>query len=275
MIKRIFLALALSFVANWAGAFPATYDPDASVYFTQLSINNCATPTAIFKAAVSNYITAEKTALNWGNQDAEYLLTTTDLCTASTNLAQPQKYKLTWSGSPTPTLQNGINGDGSTIVGDTGVNQSVLTRMTQNNSHLDVWQNSSNVANALGLTGTFAGLRLSGATNRVTTLTSASANSITDTGLGTGGLYFTDRTGSSTINTGANGVLQTTGGASVSGALQAANVTLCKSNTSFCPNGVNLLWVGFGGAMNSESSHCTNVKNMLVALGVTGIGATC
>jgi hypothetical protein len=270
-----FLALCFAFVlaTSGAGAFPQTYDGDASSYFVQLSINGCATPTASFKAAVNAYIIAEKAALNWGNQDAQYILATTDSCTAGTNLAQPTLYKVTWSGSPSFTVQNGLNGDGATVAGDTGVNQSALTRTTQNNSHLDTWMNAANVCCALGLAAGSSGYRVNGTTNRLINLTSSSANGVTDTGAGIGGLYFADRLNSSTvINTGSNGVVQSSGATSASTALISAHVTICEVGVAaFCTNGTNLLFVGFGAPMNNEASHYTNVRNLLLALGVTGI----
>ena len=46
-----------------------------------------------------------------------------------------------------------------------------------------------------------------------------------------------------------------------------------KINTALlhAPQDRNILFVGFGAPMNSESSHYTNVRNLLLALGVTGI----
>lgn len=271
MRRVVGILLAGLLFSGTARAFPQTYDTDASVYFAQLSINGCATPTASFKAAVNAYIIAEKAALNWGNQDAEYIFATTDSCTAATNLAQPTLYQITWNGSPTFTLQNGLNGNGSTIYGDLGVNQSALTRTTQNNGHVDVWVNSAGVRRAAGLLSTQAGLDIDPQTNKLTILNSASGNGITDTGGGTAGLHFADRTVSASINTGLNGALQTTAGASVSAALNANHVVVCGVNGTTCASGINELFFGLGGAMNSESSHYTNVRNLLLALGVTGI----
>jgi hypothetical protein len=271
-VRRALLAgLSWLLLTNAAAAFPQTYDTDASVYFLQLSINGCATPSAAFKAAVNAYVIAEKTALNWGNQDAEYVFATTDSCTAATNLAQPPLYKVTWSGSPTFTLQNGLNGDGATIFGDLGVNQSSLTRITQNNAHVDVWTNSTSIRRAAGLSGTTNGLDVDTNATKTTVLTSAAAQAVTDAGGSTPGLHFADRTGSTTINTGLNGALQSNAAASTSTSLVSAHVVVCEVSATTCANGINELFFGLGGAMNNEASHYTNVRNLLLALGVTGI----
>lgn len=267
------LLAALAWLTTTVGvtAFPNTYDTDASAYFLQLSINGCATPSASFKAAVNAYVIAEKAALNWGNQDAEYIFATTNSCTAATNLAQPPLYQMTWSGSPTFTLQNGLNGDGSTIFGDIGVNQNALTRITQNNSHVDVWTNSTSVRRAAGLAGTTNGLDVDTNATKTTVLTSAAAQAVTDVGGSTPGLHFADRTGASAINTGLNGTVQSNAASSTSAALVSAHVVVCEVSATTCANGINELFFGLGGAMNSESAHYTDVRNLLLALGVTGI----
>lgn len=270
-LSSVSVAAVVASASSKAFAFPQTYDTDASVYFAQLVINGAATLTAQFKAAVNAYIIAEKAALNWGNQDAEYIFATTDIVVASTNLAQPPLYGITWTGSPTFTVQTGLNGNSSTIFGDLNVNESALTRLAQNNAHVDVWTNSSNVRRAAGLAGVLTGLQVDPQTNKVTVLTSPSGNAITDTGGGTAGLHYADRTSSSTLNTGLNGAAQTTAGASTSSAPSANHIVVCEINATTCANGINELFFGIGGPMNSESSHYTNVRNLLLALGVTGI----
>lgn len=257
-------------LTNAAFAFPQTYDTDASLYFLQLSINGCTTPTAIFKAAINQYIIAEKAALNWGNQDFEYLLATTDSCTAATNLAQPPLYKITWTGSPTFTLQTGLNGDGATIYGDIGVNQNAMTRMVLNNAHIEAWT-ATNQGVAIGLIGSNGFYRLDPVTNKLTNITAVSGAFVTDTGGGTGGLAYGDRTNSSNINTGLNGAAQSTAATSASNSLTAAHIVICRVNAAFCSSSINELFVGGGAAMNSESSHYTDVRNLLLTLGVTGI----
>lgn len=268
-MRRALLALlGWLFLTDTLVAFPNTYDTDASVYFLQLSINGCATPSASFKAAVNAYIIAEKAALNWGNQDAQYLLATTDACTAGTNLAQPTLYGVTWNGSPTFTVQNGLPGDGSTQDGDTNVNLSALTRLSQNNAHLESWV-AANKGDGLGLIGTTNGFVISAVTNKITKLNTNV--SITDTGGGTAGLHYADRVSSSTTTTGLNGVVQSNAVASTSGSPIVAHPGICIFSAVFCPAGTNELFVGFGSAMNNESAHYTDVRNLLLALGVTGI----
>jgi len=271
MRRALLVALGWLCLTGAAASFPNTYDTDASTYFLQLSINGCATPTASFKAAINIYIIAEKAALNWGNQDFQGVFATTDSCTAGTNLAQPGLYNITWSGPPTFAVQTGLNGNGSTILGDLGVNQSALTRTTQNSAHVDVWTNSANVRRAAGLAGTAAGLEVDPQTNKVTILNSSSGNGITDTGGGTAGLHFADRNSSGAITTGLNGAVQTSAGSSTSAALNANHVVVCEISATTCANGINELFFGIGGPMNSESLHYTNVRNLLLALGVTGI----
>jgi hypothetical protein len=243
-------------------------DTDAEIYFGALIANSCTPPGLKFRKAVTRYFRAEKIAGNWGSQDAQYILAVPDSCTASINLAQPTLYKITWSGSCTWTILAGLNGDGSTCVGDTGTNQSALVRWLQNSGHMETWVNSANSGNGLGLSGSSA-TRISTLTNKLTTLNSLTT--ITDTSGGTAGLHFADRTGSTAINTGLNGVLQTTAGTANSSALAANHMMLCKSIGSFCANGINELFVGFGAAMTDEAAHYRNVRTMLAGLGVGGI----
>jgi hypothetical protein len=243
-------------------------DTDAEMYFGALIANSCTPPGLKFRKAVTRFFRAEKIAGNWGSQDAQYILAVPDSCTASINLAQPTLYKITWSGSCTWTILAGLNGDGTTCVGDIGANQSALVRWVQNSGHMDVWTNSTNVTNAFGLAGT-ATTKLLPLTNKATALNSVT--SITDTNGGTAGLHFADRTGSAAVNTGLNGALQTNAGAATSIALTAAHVVVCKSNAVFCANGINELFVGFGAAMNDEAAHYRNVRTMLLGIGTGGI----
>ena len=147
----IFLAALLLCAPAQAQVSGGAYDSDAQVYFDVLVANSCTTPTPAFKLAVSHYVQAEKVAGNWNSQDAEYILATANSCTASINLAQPTLYKVTYSGSPAFTVQNGMPCDGATQVGDTDVNQSALTRETLNNGHIEAWSTSITGARALGI----------------------------------------------------------------------------------------------------------------------------
>ena len=114
----IFLAALLLCAPAQAQVAGGDYDSDAQFYFDVLAANSCIATTPAFKLAVSHYIQAEKVAGNWGNQDAEYLLATSDSCTAAINLAQPalsqsdmDRIIAHFSGA-----RRGLNGDGSTDV---------------------------------------------------------------------------------------------------------------------------------------------------------------
>lgn len=251
-----------------ASAFPQTYDPDASTYFLQLSINGCATPSANFKAAVNDYIIAEKAVLNWGGQDLAYIMATSDSCTAATNLAQPSLYKLTWAGSCVYSVANGLQGDGSTCDGDIGVNESTLTRVSLNSSHFDACTAGSSSA-VFGNTGSFGAIFLNAVTNKASRSTSSAT--LTDTGGGNAGCHYADRSDSANLTTGKNGVVQSNAVANSSSALTAQHFTICLSNATFCSNSANIFFVGVGTPLTSESSHYTNVRNLLIALGATGI----
>ena len=255
--------------ANSLKLHQGAYDSAAQRYFNSLVSNGCTTPTPDFKLAVSNYVKAEKVSGNWGNQDAEYILATADSCTASINLAQPSLYKVTWNVSPPFTVQNGLPGDIATQNGDTGVNLNALTRLSQNNSHIDAWV----AANKNAILGTLTAANpftFTNITNRTTRLTSNTV--VIDTGDGnTAGLVASDRTNSTTISTYKNGVVVSNGIANNSSALSTNHVSICSLASTFCSIGTNELFVGFGAAMNNESTHYTNVRNLLVALGVTWI----
>ena len=179
----IFLAALLLCAPAQAQVAGGDYDSDAQFYFDVLAANSCIATTPAFKLAVSHYIQAEKVAGNWGSQDAEYLLATSDSCTAAVNLAQPTLYKVTWTGACAFAVLTGLNGDGTTCFGDTGVLQSALIRYTQNNAHFDAWTNGATLGNnVLGLVGTGNGLTLNPIANKLSVLNSTAANGITDTG---------------------------------------------------------------------------------------------
>lgn len=139
--------------------------------------------------------------------------------------------------------------------------------MTQNNAHVEAWASRGS---AVGTLASLA-LRLDPSTNKVTNLNSGTA--ITDTGGGAiNALHAADRTGSSTIATYENGVVQTAAGSSTSTALASSHVTLCKTAAGNCPaSTMKMYFVGFGGAMNNEATHYANVRLLLSSIGVPGI----
>lgn len=267
----LFMPIAPAYSAgnNWAQLrLHMAFAPEATAYFNALSSNGCATPTAQFKTAVNVYINAEKAAGNWGSNDASYILATADFCTASVNLAQPNLYQITWNGPCTISVAQGLNGDSATCYGDTGVNQNALKRMSQNNARIDAWTGVSK-GQALGLVATTNPLSLNPINNAVTKLNSNTG--VTDTGGGTGGLKFAWRTNSSAVTTGINGVVQSNAVANTSITMAAAHVGICTAGTLFCSSTIGELYVSFGAPLTSESAHYTNVRNLLIALGVTGI----
>lgn len=248
--------------------FHMAYDRDAVAYFAALVANGCTTPSAAFKGAVNTYITAEKAARNWGGQDYAYITTTADQCTASVNLAQPNLYKITYSGACTFSVASGFSGDGSTCFGDTGVNVSALTRVQQNNSHVDICVGAASSANIGGVV-TNGFIVISTVANKATEIT-ANAN-ITDTGGGNAGCHYGVRTSSTVASTGKNGLVQSNGVANTSVGLASVHLALCRSSASFCSSSAKIFFAEVGQPLVSDSIHYTNIRTMLVALGATGI----
>jgi hypothetical protein len=191
---------------------------------------------------------------------------TTDACTASVNLAQPSLYKLAFTGACTYAIQTGLDGDATSCVGNVGVAQSALTKWTQNNGHMEIWQ-AANKQAGFGLIGGTP-TRLNNLTNKATQMNSSTT--ITDTAGGVAGLHYADRTSSALVNTGVNGVAQTTGGAATSAALNAGNLGICEINGNFCTSTTHILFVGFGGLMNNEAADYANVNALRVGLSGAG-----
>lgn len=245
------------------------YASDAQAYFNALSIAGCATPSVAFKQAVSTYVYAEIAAGNWGGQDFAYVTTTADQCTASVNLAQSTLYNVTYSGGCTFSVANGLNGDGATCVGSTGVTPATLMRYTQNNAHLGVCVGGTSGV-ALGVNTAPNQVLLGPSTNKSTRLNAGA--SVVDTNGGGAGCHYADRINSSTvINTGKNGVVQSSGVASASSSLSTATFTLCESNGTFCTSLAKVLFVEAGQPISNELTHYNDLRTMLIALGAQGL----
>lgn len=251
--------------------FHMAYDRDAVAYFAALVANGCTTPSASFKGVVNTYITAEKAARNWGGQDFAYITTTADSCTASVNLAQPALYKITYSGACTFSATLGLNGDSATCVGNTGINMNALTRVSQNNSHFVICFGSpgGGGAGALGLAGVAGSTFYTSATNKTTRSTSAA--SLVDTNGGGAGCHYADRTNSTQLNTGKNGIAQSVAVANASAAPDAAHLVICQQNATFCTSSIRDFFTEVGQPIPNELTHYNNLRTMLVALGATGI----
>ena len=246
------------------GQAPVTYSTEAQTYFDKLTANGCQAPSRQFKAAIDAYIVTEKASSNWTSQDAEYLLVGPDACTDAINIRQPSLYALTFNGSYTLSASVGFNTDGSTGYADTGVNQSGLVLMTQNNAHISTWSLAKGNFQ-LGLAGSSSGVQLNVGSTRTTRLTSAT--SVTDTA--TLGYNWADRTGSTTIVTGLGASTLTAAGSATSAALIAAHVLIGRVNTSSMPVNTNMVFAGFGAAMTDESAHYTHLRTLLLALGIS------
>lgn len=243
-------------------------DPDAIRYFNTLISNGCTTPSGSFETAVNNFIVSEKAVANWGNQDFSYIFATSDSCTASINLSQPLRYKITWTGACTYSVANGLNGDGSTCFGDTNVGESSYTRSSRNNSHVFGCTGSfSLIFGGVAAIGTY---KIDASTNK-TTRVSATAQ-VTDTAGGGAGCHFGDRINSSTvINTGKNGVVQSSAVSNASSAPDATHVGICVNNGGFCTSTSKTFFAEVGQVIPNESAHYTNVRTLLVSLGAQGI----
>lgn len=248
--------------------FHMSWDREALNYFNALVSNGCTTPTTAFKVAINNYITAEKAAANWGNQDFSYIFATADSCTASINLSQPSKYKITWSGACTYSIANGLNGDGATCSGDTNIGQSSYTRASRNNSHVFGCTGSTSlIFGGITTTGSY---KIDASTNKTTRI--SGNTQVTDTAGGGPGCHFGDRINSATVvTTGKNGAVQSNGIANASSAPDTTHVGICVNSGGFCNSTSKTLFAEIGQALPNESSHYTNVRTMLVALGAQGI----
>ena len=242
---------------------PVTYDAAAQAYFDRLKADGCQAPTRQAKATWNTFVVAEKASGNW-TQDAAYLLASGEACSARINVRQPSLYAVTFTGGYSLSATAGFNSDATSGYGDTGVNQSALGFMGQNNAHVGAWALAKGNFQ-LGIAGSSSGLQMSpGGATKATRLTSATA--VNDTSLP--GYNWADRTTAATIVTGNNGNVQTAAGASTSAALLASHILIGKANTSFMPVGTNLVWIEFGPAMADESAHYVHLRALLQGLGV-------
>ena len=250
--------------ANSLKLHQGAYDSAAQRYFNSLVAYGCTTPTPAFKLAVSNYVKAKKAHGNWGGDDFIYILATADSCTASVNLAQPTLYKLTWNGSCTFAVATGLTGDGSTCYGDDGVNISQLTRISRNNSHLEICQNIP-INTAFGTLGAAGVLLFTGILNKGTKITSSTT--IVDSGVSSAGCNFAWRTSSSIATTGRDGVINSNGIANASAALNPDHFSICRNSAAFCPNTSQIFLVEVGQPIVSESLEYTDESTLISALG--------
>jgi hypothetical protein len=273
-MRRFLAALLFVFAAlpayaagnDWpALEFHFAYDPDALAYFSALSSNGCAAPSGQFKNAFNNYVIGEKSNGFWGTQAMGYLFTTTDSCTAAVNIYQPVLYKVTWNGSPTFTVATGLKGDSATIDGDTNINENAIPLLAQNNSHIAIWS-AANQTNLLGQSaGTIVQFYSNGGSNNLNTRCTTSTT-VTDTGGGTAGLGYCDRTDSAHVTTGKNGIVLSNNVASTSVAPQAQHMLICRSAAVFCASTANILFVEVGSAISNEQLHYNDVNTMLAAI---------
>lgn len=280
-MRRLVTALALLAAAICAAA-PASaltpgqrvavmgggYDVAAADYFARLTALGCRIPGAFFKRAVSDYVKAEKTAGNWNTQDLAYI-TMFDACVAKVNLAQPSLYTATVAASCVIGIATGLDGDGSSCVVDSGVQEGQLVRLTQNNAHVGAVQVGTS-SGTFGCITSTPHIILSLIANKATRLTST--GSITDTAGGGAGYHYGDRTSSTAITTGKNGVAQQAGVSSTSsGSPVAANLSICQSGGTFCSSSAHIFFAEVGAAIPDEASHYANLRKMLVALGAQGL----
>ena len=268
-MRKFLAAFVLYLLASPAFAagplFGGAYDSDAQAYFNSLSANSCAAPSVAYQTAISNFIYAEKSAGNWGSQDYIYVIVTTDSCTASINLAQPNLYKATITNTCTLSVANGMQGNATDCYLDPNVTDTNLKRASQNNSHWLVCVGGAGATNSIGNTGGTTYQFLTTATNKGSRL--FTSVTVTDTGGGGVGCHYADRTSSSTLTTGANGAVQSNAVASTSHAGSGTDVALCRLQSSYCAGGQKFYYYEFGSPINDEATHYTNIHTLLVALG--------
>ena len=240
-------------------------DVDTVVYLSQIAANGCAAPTAAFINDANTLIVSDKVHGNWSSRQFLYLLAgVADECTAKINVREPWLYGLTFSGTYSWATATGFDSDGTSGFADTGVNQTGLTMMAQNNAHISAWAlNKGNFQ--LGLAGTSSGLQISpGGSTKATRLTSATT--INDTSLA--GYNWADRTTSATIVTGNNASVQTAAGAATSAVLLANHIVLGKANASFMPVNTHMIEADGGAALPNETAAYADLRAFFQARGV-------
>lgn len=272
-LKRL-LALAFALIAvtpahaqSVLQLRPGAYDSDAQAYFNALAGNSCTAPSVAYMQAISNFVVVEKAAGDWGNQDYRYVIITTDSCTASINLAQPSLYKATIAGTCVLSVASGLVGNTTDCRLDPNVTDTNLKRFSQNNSHILICAGNSGGSNVVGNIGT-AKTRISTTSNKATRLNAAA--DVTDTGGGLAGCHYADRSSSSTITTGKNGVVQSNAVASTSATPGGTDIALCETNGVFCSNSSHFYYYEIGQPIPDEATHYTNLHNLMVALGAVG-----
>lgn len=278
-MRKILAALVLSLLA-FSPAYAAdsggrlwlqshyAYDGNAQEYFDALASNGCTTPTQAYKSAINAFIVSEKASGAWGTQGYRYIIVTADSCTASINLAQPALFKATITNTCLFSVANGMVGNSTDCRLDPNVTDSAIPNFSQNSAHLLVCIGNSGGSNALGNVGATVRNLIGPVSNKTSRLNTNS--SVTDTGGGLAGCHYSDRSSSSALTTGKNGVVQSSGVASTSAAPPGTDITLCEQNGAFCSATMHFYYYEAGGPIADEATHYTNIHTLMVALGAVG-----
>jgi hypothetical protein len=204
---------------------------EAQTYVAAMAV----APNDTRKAVIDDFFTAIKASPGLAKFDAIWLLAAHTEQAGLLNAVNPAAINLTASGGYTFTEDEGITGGGVDGFLDTGTAHSGFTKFTQDDAHAGAWGRTAGTAGRSLMSTTNATLRFdikanAGATERATRMNATGSNTSNDNltvghvvGVkvdATNGLNYRDGTGEA-------------GGVITSAALQAENVVLLRSSTTY------------------------------------------
>jgi hypothetical protein len=136
--------------------YSPSYDTNASNFFIASGLTNTTS-----KAAINQLILSMRSDGTWAKMDAVYPFVGSTSNLNSWNLIDTNKFRVAWSGGVVHDT-NGITGNGSTALGDTGFNPATATtpKFTLNSASVGVY--TKNAAPAGGVNQSFMGGASSG-----------------------------------------------------------------------------------------------------------------
>jgi hypothetical protein len=203
-------------------------------------------PSYARREVIDRFFTAIKASPGLSAFDAIWLLAAHNEQAALLNAVNPGTYNLTASGTYTFTPNQGFTGNGTDGFLDTGTAHNAFTKFTQDNAHAGAWALTAGTAgrSLMGTTNTTLRLDIktnAGATERATRMNATGSNTSND-GVTTGhvvgvkvdatnGLNYRDGTGEA-------------GGVITSATLQAENVVLLRTGTTYADQQIFAAHIG-------------------------------
>lgn len=123
----------------------SNFDSDAEVFFTAAGITD-----ATQKSAVNILVLGLKSNSIWTKMRAIYPFVGGSAGSHAVNLKSPGTYNITWSGTVTHS-STGVQGNGSTGYGDTGLNPRSL--MVDHSAHISAYLRTDSAANDMEVAG--------------------------------------------------------------------------------------------------------------------------